>query len=279
MDYHFGEAARRAYVDREIERVDGWLEVGDKILIASLCEIQTGQGVTGSLGEIGVHHGKLFLLLYLYLHAGEKAFCVDVFEQQDLNVDGSGLGSESIFLDNLARYAEASRLHLIKDTSLNIDPEAMIEAVGRARLVSIDGGHTAEITRNDMEKCEAFLADDGIVIIDDYFNPAWPGVSEGVIAYAEAGRGRLVPFAIGRNKIFFCLPERRDGYRQALVAARREMLQKTTSFLGHEVEVFSGYETLSRILGYTRLGWAGALAERLEGAHLALRTRLAARCR
>ena len=37
MDYHFGEAARRAYVDREIERVDGWLEVGDKILIASLC--------------------------------------------------------------------------------------------------------------------------------------------------------------------------------------------------------------------------------------------------
>ncbi|HEV2069230.1 MAG TPA: hypothetical protein VGR26_05515 [Acidimicrobiales bacterium] len=34
----------------------------------------------GSVGEIGVHHGKLFLLAYLASRRDEAAFAVDVFE-------------------------------------------------------------------------------------------------------------------------------------------------------------------------------------------------------
>jgi hypothetical protein len=45
--------------------VEGWLRTEAALAIAALSERQHALGVEGSTAEIGVHHGKLFILLYL----------------------------------------------------------------------------------------------------------------------------------------------------------------------------------------------------------------------
>jgi hypothetical protein len=43
----------------------------------------------------------------------------------------------------------------------------------------------------------------GVIILDDYFNEMWPGVSEGVHRYFRELHG-VLPFATGANKMLFC---------------------------------------------------------------------------
>ena len=93
-------------------------------------------------------------------------------------------------------------------------------AEGPLRFVSVDGGHTAEITAHDLATAEAAIAEGGIIVVDDVFNEQWPGVGDGVRRYFER-RPNLVPFAIGANKTYFCRPSHRDIYHDAAAAAAR----------------------------------------------------------
>ena len=105
-------------------------------------------------------------------------------------------------------------------------------AEGPLRFVSVDGGHTAEITAHDLATAEASIAEGGIVVVDDVFNEPWPGVGDGVRRYFERRRN-LVPFAIGANKTYFCRPSHRDTYHDAAAAAASAVT--ATVFLGEPV--------------------------------------------
>lgn len=194
---------------------------------------QRSIGVAGGVAEIGVHHGKLFILLYLLGHSSEKAVAIDLFEDQHLNIDSSGSGDLAKFSRNLDRHADSTRLVLHKGNSMDLSrPGLMRLAEGPLRFVSVDGGHTADITVHDLGTAEAAIAGGGIIVVDDVFNEQWPGVGDGVRRYFERRRD-LVPFAIGANKTYFCRPSHRDIYRDAAVAAARSVT--ATEFLGHPV--------------------------------------------
>lgn len=47
-------------------------------------------GIYGSVGEIGVHHGKFLIPIVGNALAGEPAVAMDLFEDQSGNVDTSG---------------------------------------------------------------------------------------------------------------------------------------------------------------------------------------------
>ncbi|HEV2069231.1 MAG TPA: class I SAM-dependent methyltransferase [Acidimicrobiales bacterium] len=89
-----------------------------------------------------------------------------------MNTDASGRGDESAFRANLRRHAGGTDgLEVFACSSLQLTPKMIFERCGRARFVSIDGGHTETCTLNDLRLAEEVLADDGLVLIDDYFNP------------------------------------------------------------------------------------------------------------
>ena len=46
--------------------VEGWLRTEAALVIAALNARQRALDVKGGIAEIGVHHGKLFILLYLF---------------------------------------------------------------------------------------------------------------------------------------------------------------------------------------------------------------------
>ena len=49
------------------------------------------------------------------------------------------------------------------------------------RLFSVDGGHTRELTVNDLTVAASHLEEGGIIILDDITNLAWPQVIDGFL--------------------------------------------------------------------------------------------------
>ena len=221
------------YVRRGKFYVEGWLRSEAALAIVALNERQRTLGIEGGIAEIGVHHGKLFILLYLLGRAPERAIAIDLFEDQHLNVDLSGSGDLARFRRNLERHADTARLVLHPGNSMDLTGAELVRlAEGKLRFISVDGGHTAEITAHDLAVADAALAEGGIIVLDDAFNEQWPGVADGVHRHF-ARRPTLVPFAIGANKTYFCRPSHRDAYREAAAAVASHIT--TTEFLGEPV--------------------------------------------
>lgn len=251
----FNAARVERYLARQ-RSVDGWLSDLDARLITAVAKTQVESGIRGAVGEIGIHHGRLFILLALTLVAGEKAFAIDIFDHQELNPDGSGFGDEAVFRANMARFqVDTDAVAVIKGSSTDIlwpdvaQAAALPSGMG-ARLFSIDGGHTAELTANDLAIADAGLAAEGVIILDDYFNPEFPAVSEGLARYLVAHPDRLRPFAIGDNKVLLARPDQAARYGALLQGALPEHdLRRHSVFFGQPVLV---YRTAGTLLDWVR---------------------------
>ncbi len=246
------DACVRAYVSGGMRRVDGWLTPLDARLTAAAAAFQGEAGLAGSVGEIGVHHGRMFLLLALGMGPGDRAFAIDVFDDQALNLDRSGRGDEAIFRGNLVRHGiDAGQVSVFRRSSLAIRWPEIMAAVGQpVRLASVDGGHTAEVVANDLALMEDGLADHGVIVLDDYFTAEFPGVSEGAARFLVSRPNAVVPFAMGDSRMLFCRPAWSDRYRAALgaSAAMRHHIR--------DVELWGGtaglYRTPRRLMHHVR---------------------------
>src|SRR5258708_1747898 len=139
---------------RRHAKVPGWLDPYSARFVAEIARIQATHRFEGSVAEIGVHMGRLFILLRLLAAPHERALAIDVFQDQRLNIDGSGAGDERRFRANLERWASTHNVEIIHGSSLDVTASEVVSKVGRCRLLSIDGGHTAECTLNDLRLAE-----------------------------------------------------------------------------------------------------------------------------
>ena len=204
--------------------VDGWLEGLGIQLIDAVESRQRELGVTGPIAEIGVHHGKLFILLSLLRRPGEHAVALDLFEDQDRNVDRSGRGDRERFMANLQRHQPGAPDVVVQQCDSNeLDgPALRALAGGPLRIVSVDGGHTADLTEHDLTTACDALADGGVVVLDDCFNEVFPAVSEGAQRFLRK-RSDIRAVGAGGNKTFLCHLGYADSYREA-IAQRAEQL-------------------------------------------------------
>jgi hypothetical protein len=220
--------------------VKGWVEPQTLDVLQTLAEAQDREGVDGGIAEIGVHHGKLFIALQLLGRPGAPTVAVDVFDDQELNVDQSGRGDRARFEANVRRWGDWSSVVVKQGDSTQLSGNDVVElAQGPVRLFSVDGGHTEEIVATDMRTAEQALAPGGIVVADDVFNAEWPGVSVGTLRYLDSG-GALVPFGIGFNKVYFTDEDHAERFRETIrrvYGHRWRMALKTTVFHGSDVEV------------------------------------------
>ena len=253
----------RRYRRSGLRRVPGWLASTDADLVMSVADAQTATGVAGAVGEIGVFHGKLFILLALQRHVGEETFAVDVFDQDHLNVDQSGANAdERSFRAHVRRHvSDDLPVHLFRRSSTQVTPEDILSAVGPVRLFSIDGGHTADIAAHDIALAAEVLAPDGVAIVDDVFNPQFPGVAEGFHRVLGGADPPLVPSAIGFNKVFLCRPDATELYRREMIAAVPGRYDRSREFLGHDAAVFRALSPRERL---THTAWWSSVRERPE---------------
>ena len=220
------------------EKVDGWLNQYSAAFIADLSGLQAKAGITGAVGEIGVHMGRLFILLKLTATPTENCFAIDVFGDQQKNIDQSGQGDRETFLQNVRQWTGLTDVNIIQSSSLDVRPEQIINTVGPCRLVSIDGGHTEECSHNDLHLVEAVLIERGVAILDDFYNPLWPGVVTGAAKYFLNPVTRLRPFAITMNKLHLSVAASHEFYRGALQKSQAVHFNKTARMFGNDVDVF-----------------------------------------
>lgn len=249
------DAARSHRYLHHLDSVSGWLHRFSAEAILAISDFQNERNFHGAVAEIGVHHGKLFLLAYLTTKKDEPALAIDVFDLQHLNVDKSGRGNKSVFLRQLRKWAGSTDgVNLIEDSSLNIEPDDILGKVGPIRLFSIDGSHTEEAASNDIRLAESVMTDEGVVALDDCFSEFWPEVAVAVGRYL-LGNPKLVPFAITPGKVFLC----RRPFKPLYVAMLRQRfprrIDKVARLYGHDVQIVGVLPwTLKRAIGKTRLG-------------------------
>jgi hypothetical protein len=191
--------------DKLHSRVAGWLNEGAISAVIALAKWQEENNVFGDVAEIGVHHGKFFILLADLRRDHERAFAIDVFEDQQLNTDNSGRGDLSRFKDNLRLYASGVDLEIIKKDSIQLTRGDFYRGKrSNIRLFSVDGSHTADHTFSDLTTAAQLLTEGGLIFLDDFYNPDWPGVQEGFYRFLANSSIDVAPFAYGNNKIYLC---------------------------------------------------------------------------
>ncbi|MGB3405106.1 MAG: class I SAM-dependent methyltransferase [Microcoleaceae cyanobacterium] len=242
------------YIKNGYRKVEGWLSPIAINIITELAAVQQEMEITGSVGEIGVHHGKLFILIHFLTGQSEKTVAWDLFDRQAENVDNSGCGNQSIFKANLQKNkCDLSRIKVFTENSMNLTAEIIErECEGKPRLFSIDGGHTAEITYHDLSQASKALKQGGLIIIDDFFNEAWPGVSEGVCQYLIEGKQQLFPVVIAGNKYIFTNDEKMaKTYIQRLNINRPGYITKMSQGFGKDVLVIVSPNSLKSYMKQT----------------------------
>lgn len=200
----------------KLRRIEGWLSRTDFELLKEISTYQNERDLDGAVVEIGVHHGKSFIPL-AKLNGGSRSYAIDIFENQNLNLDQSGSGNFGAFMANLRRFGIAADAVVVdKRPSDAVTPADILDRVGPVRLFHIDGGHHVDAVMNDIRLALDVTAPHGVIVVDDVFRPEWPEVTMGVFGTTLLQERGFVPFAIGFNKTFFCAQADVDAYQDAL---------------------------------------------------------------
>lgn len=212
-----------AYFSGPYRQIEGWLQPPVFWVLDQIVAFQRENDLAAGAAEIGVHHGRFFLALESVTPPSERCAAFDVFGQQELNVDRSGSGDQAIFESNVKKYAStAERVEVHAVDSMTADARKLVaEREGSIALLSVDGGHTRTHVRNDMRLAELALSAGGVVFLDDYFNPDWPGVTDGLFEYLRSG-GVLVPVVSAGGKIVLSRLSFAQRLQAHLVTAARE---------------------------------------------------------
>lgn len=232
-----GNPSLLAYRDTGIAQVKGWCQPETISILAELGELQDEAGVTGGSAEIGVYHGKLLIALHLLRSPGTRTLAIDLFENQDLNLDRSGSGDSSELRRNLAANCpDPDAVDPLARDSLDLaddDVLGILQRYGRFRWFSVDGGHTVDHAVNDLRLADRLTAAGGIVVVDDYYNQDWPGVHEGFARRYILDSPKVVPFLSGFGKLYLTTL----GHHKRYFEAMRLRLQ----MWGHRVKAVEMY--------------------------------------
>jgi hypothetical protein len=207
-----------------------------------------------------VHHGKTFILLSLCLKEKELGIAVDIFDNQELNVDFSGKGDLELFRRNLLKHGNETQSKIIKKSSMSLKPDDIKQSL---RFIHVDGGHWYGAVVNDLRLAAACAGPDCVIAIDDFFNADFPEIAAAYYTWKEE-KSELVPFSISRGKLYICHAGYQEYYRGALANNNYLHLntKKTTQHLGNSVLVITGRHSGIRGFAshYTKL-YAPALYE------------------
>lgn len=233
------EGISRSLVDGMF-RVHGYTHRHHAYVLDYLLKLDINK--VGGVAEIGIEHGQFYMLLNSVVDGKFPSFAIDIFESQHLNIDGSGRGSLEIFSNNL----QTVDVHYGKNTNVVIGDSTdsrthahmrKVIAPGSLRYFSIDGGHTAEHTLNDLKLATEFISNEGVVIVDDILHPCWMGVLEGTLKFLSE-KPTLVPFALGDNKLYLC---KLSFYKKYYEHMAKFVLTNPHShgFFGHQIATFN----------------------------------------
>ena len=202
-----------------LDAVDGWLDPLAARVTDYLLRYQSARGLVGDVCEIGVYHGRYFLVLLGALVADERGVALDLFGAQPPTIGGSAEGDLAIFESNLRHWAPDRRVVTLQADSRNVTPESLGE-VRPFRFISVDGSHDHDTVVSDLALAADTIMPGGLVALDDWRpegNPQWPEVIDGEVTFQMAHPDTLLHVGAIPNKLL--LPTNRhwaEDYQKIL---------------------------------------------------------------
>ncbi|MCI0364499.1 MAG: class I SAM-dependent methyltransferase, partial [Phycisphaerales bacterium] len=176
-------------------------------MFLSISDTQSAAGCHGWLVEWGVHHGRGLAALALAAGPDDHVLGIDCFDRQELNRCGSGKGNLAATQSTLAAVLGPGHRVQLHSTDLRLFRAAELVELLRTlpggyapiRIAHIDGDHTEQGAMNDLCCACASMDPNGIMLLDDVFNPDWPEVGMAFHRFlARHSQWRAVGWAYGR---------------------------------------------------------------------------------
>lgn len=242
------------YLRKEIDRIAGYLSPIDAMAISDLGRFQTQHDIHADLCEFGVHHGRLFFILAHLRRPGEKALAVDLFVDDPGNKNKIHHGRDGALMGHIRRMKlDIGDDEILAGNTLDLNPDDILARIGRPRIISVDAGHLYPEVENDLKLSAEILADNGVLIADDYFNIYWPDVTTATNNFLSGNEGEFVPFLITPGKLYICRKSHIDLYREFAIS-----FTKSSSITSRTVELGR------RSLTGARLSRRGEIRQRLR---------------
>ena len=181
-------------------KVSGFFTSQAAVLWDSLLCFQEEHSMLGNMLEIGVFKGRSALMSSLHLREQEKFFLIDgthFIEEAEESLNPI-LGDRACYIQKM---------------SYDLEMEFFKDIRHKCRWIHIDGEHTGRAVINDLEFCEQMLSDNGILILDDFFNPMYPQLTEAAFMFLQHNKFKLSMFLCGWNKAYLARPMFAVNYR------------------------------------------------------------------
>ena len=158
--------------------IPGWFNIDDLAHFTLVLETQTSSGLHGDLLEIGCYHGRSAAVLALHLQAGERLFLADAFDLPLSDPYGDTATPEKVWRNLATAVPALSRERVFIQRAYS--SELTLPSELKVRFAHVDGGHDAPTVHTDLTLCTERLVPGGVMVIDDYAHPHYPGVTEAV---------------------------------------------------------------------------------------------------
>jgi hypothetical protein len=234
-----------------------WFSPDACLMFMAYHQLVAEDGLAGDTLEIGVHHGLSAIAVAALRGEGRRFVAIDLFDKIHLeNAPPPGFGSRTHLLENMRRfYDDLSFVTMIAGPTVTLQPDDL----GREyTFCHIDGGHSVQEAYVDLELATEVLLPGGLVAIDDYFNPAFPGVGEAAVRFSLRHDGALRPIAIGFNKVLLQREPAPSDLNARFAARFPQVFSGSATLWGVRVPVFdAAFRTF--------FDWSRSTARRLVG--------------
>jgi predicted O-methyltransferase YrrM len=221
IDIASGHAAIDRFLADGYQRVRGMSSRFAAAICGHVIRRQTEFGVSGDMVEIGTFEGRFFIAMALGLVPGERALGIDLFNWPNERVH-----------DRLLAHCAAAGLPRDRFTTWQGDtrtlpPDGLRRqlAIGEARFIHIDGEHSQECLRHDLELAHHALHRSGVIAVDDMLHPGYPALVVTVLDYLKRHPDMVVVCIIDRQdisaaaKFLICRSEAVALYEQDLMTS------------------------------------------------------------
>jgi hypothetical protein len=198
----------RGVAERVCNEIEGWLNFTTAVVTVEILNNQYQCGVKGGVLEFGVHRGCYFSLLRGGCEDSEKVVGVDAFFER-LGVpliEKWRNHAKDIIKNNVSMiWGDAINVELLAGLTTQVSKDELKGfSPNGYRFISIDAGHDADSVFHDLCLSESLLSEQGVIAVDDFFNPLTPGVSEGFFCWMlnAGGSQKFSVAAYCGNKAF-----------------------------------------------------------------------------
>jgi hypothetical protein len=163
--------------------------------------------------ELGVFKGRFLTYVSTILPSDSKIVGVDAMYERNgifLKEEYALLAKNEIIENVLGASGK------VPDIYIGLSENFFQSNSSRFDLIHVDASHESEQVMLDVLNSARNLNEGGVLILDDLFNGALPGVTEGFFSAERFESLNISAFAYAGNKTFFCRPNYHDFYYKGL---------------------------------------------------------------